>query len=214
MSEYTFAQIWMKNKLPMIDIRFSVFQGNHTVAVNEYLLPNNDCKNKFVGLSEKNKDWIPFFNSLDAANTVMTDLFKLADKYRVSKGSNILEIFSLCFDVTHNKIWFVFSIGGDFGLVYVEVGDFNMTPTQMISKLNSLNFDDYRPFRLAVDLYPATINYLPVPPKLKNLGDINYYYMKFGRTNKFNRMNSSIFEIIRGILSNYYGHQISEFKIK
>lgn len=211
MSEYTFAQLWLKNRLPLTTLRFSFYPGSPTVAVNNYLLPNRDYKTRLVGLSEKNKDWIPFFNSLDTANSVILELFKISEKF-IASNKNYLGLYmtGLEFSPRDNKIWFAISVAHGYHNAYL-VGDFNLTPTQLMDKIRSNEFkgtlyDEYWPDRL--------IKELPLQGVPDNVaGPINRDYMSLGLTNDFKNMSPVVFDTLRNILSKSYGHTVSKFQM-
>lgn len=213
MSEYTFAQIWVNNRIPIKDFRVSVFPKNHTVAVNEFLLPNNDYRNKFVSLSEKNKDWFPFFNNLDTANTVITDAFNVATNFGRSKGAQVV-MSSILFKITKNEIWFVFKLDNTSGIpIYRHVGNLDTTPRQFLEKIHSF---DYNPELMYSGgwMYPLQFNRnIPFP-----VGTSNFMaeralvdYLHLGRTD-ISKTSSLLFKILRDVFSTIYGHQVSSFK--
>lgn len=223
MSEYTFAQLWLKNKLIVgtgappnvrLGIRFAFYPGHSTATINEYLLPNNS-KTKLVGLSKKNKDWIPFFNSLDTANNVLMDLEAVAACCAEKYNANKYDYVSLWFKPSLNQIWFVVRFPKR-GILLFPAGDFNSTPTQLLSNIHLAELSKHIDFHNYYALYPRTFREsLPFPPNVSQSVQESVIndYRKLGITTNLKALSPMVFGILRNALSISYGHPVSEFQM-
>lgn len=206
MVEPTYVDIWNQNRLPksVFVVGFTSLEDNN-VGVNGLGLPNfwdigpDGDSEKNINLSEKNKDWLPFFVSIKAANdffAFLTEAFVVEDPWDeagliFNPMSNVISGYRQSFE---NR---------DFYHV-VNLGNFSLTNRKLRMAIRKLGDIEQAPVQ--------KLNLKRNNPSLPSNVNSSKGLRNWDKQGPLSARDFSpeIIEVVRQMFSKMYGHPVSK----
>lgn len=196
MSELSFYDIWLKNKLPnnYFSLKISPLQGSG-ISVNGTLLPSLKPMKAHISLSENNVDWFPFFGSIKNANHFFTFFYHY---FHIMDGQEA----GIDFDMIEESISIYIKEFPDNGLKYfIILGKmYDLTPRTIIDRIKKIdNIREY-PLIRHDDVYPENLS-------IGNTEETNWSY---AGCRSYESFDYRLVGLIRQFYSRLYSHQVSK----